>query len=81
MFRKISFLALYFSLTSSMISLLLCLLLSAAHFMLTIWPSGPPPSRFLLRWRPHKELCFNWSAGLSIGVFLSIRENVRLPSS
>ena len=34
----------------------------------------------VLRWRPHKELCFDWSAGLSTGVFLSIRENVRSPS-
>ena len=25
-----------------------------------------------LRWRPHKELCFDWSAGLSTGVLLSI---------
>ena len=31
-------------------------------------------------WRPHKELCFDWSAGLSTGVFLSIRANVRPPS-
>ena len=30
---------------------------------------------------PHKELCFDWSAGLSTGVFLSIRANVRSPSS
>ena len=29
---------------------------------------------------PHKELCFDWSAGLSTGVFLSIRANVRLLS-
>ena len=33
------------------------------------------------RWRPHKELCFDWSVGPSTGVFLSIRANVRLPSS
>ena len=33
----------------------------------------------LLRWRPHKELCFDWSAGRSTGVFLSIRANVRPP--
>ena len=39
-------------------------------FMLTIWPFGPPPPRSPLRWRPHKELCFDWSAGLSTGVFL-----------
>ena len=36
---------------------------------LAIWSSSP---RSLLRWRPHKELCFDWSAGLSTGVFLSI---------
>ena len=29
---------------------------------------------------PHKELCFDWSAVLSTGVFLSIRANVRLSS-
>ena len=34
-----------------------------------------------LRWRPHKELCFDWSADLSTGVFLSIQVNVRPPSS
>ena len=47
-FRKDPFLDLYFSLFSSMIFLLLCLLLSAALFMLTIWPIGPPPPRSLL---------------------------------
>ena len=64
-----------------MIFLLPCLLPSAALFTLTIWPFGSPPPRFPLRWRPHKELCFDWSAGLSTGVFLSIRANVRPPSS
>ena len=29
---------------------------SAALFMLTIWPFGPLPPRFLLRWRLHKGL-------------------------
>ena len=43
---------------------------------LAIWSSSPHP---LLRWRPHKELCFDWSAGLSTGVFFSIRANVRPP--
>ena len=80
-FRKDPFLAWYFSLSSLMISLLLCLLLSAALFTLTIWPFGPAPPRSTLRWRPHKQLYFNWSADLSTGVFLSIRENVRPPSS
>ena len=80
-FRKNPFLALFFSLSSSMILLPLCLLPSAALFMLTIWPFGPPPTRSLLQWRPHKELCFDWSADLSTGVFLSIRENVRPLSS
>ena len=79
-FRKDPFLALYFSLYSLMIFRLLCLLPSAALFTLTIWPFGPPPPRTLLRWRPHNELCFDWSAGLSTGVFLSIRTNVRPPS-
>ena len=80
-FRKDPFLALYFSLSSLMIFRLLCLLLPAALFTLTIWPFGPPPPRSLRRWRPHKELCFDWSAGLSTGVFLAIRANVRPPSS
>ena len=70
-----------FSLSSLMIFRLLCLLPSAALFALTIWPFDPPPPRSLRRWRPHKELCFDWSAGLSTGVFLSIRANVRPPSS
>ena len=59
----------------------LCLLPSAALFTLTIWPFGRPPPRSPLRWRPHKEYCFDWSAGLSTGVFLSIQANVRPPSS
>ena len=78
-FRNDSFLVLYFSL-SSMIFRLLYLLLSAALFTLTIWPFGPPPPRSPLWWRPHKELCFDWSAGLSTSVLLSIRANVRPPS-
>ena len=80
-FRKDPFLALYFSLSSSMIFRLLCLLPSAALFTLTIWPFNHPPPRSLLRWRPHKELCFDWSNGLGTGVFLSIRANVRPPFS
>ena len=80
-FHKDLFLALYFSLSLSMISRHLCLLPSAALFTLTIWPFGPLPPRSPLRWRPHKELCFDWSAGLSTGVFLSIHANVRPPSS
>ena len=71
-FRKDLFLALYFSPYLLMIFRHLCLLPSAALFMLTIWPFGPPPPRPLLQWRPHKELCFDWSAGLSTGVFVSI---------
>ena len=81
MFRKDPSLALYFSFSSLMIFQPLCLLLSAALFMLTIWPFGPLPPRSPLRWRPHKKLCFDWSAGLSTGIFLSIRANVRPPSS
>ena len=80
-FRKDPFLALYFSLYSTMIFRPLCLLPSAALFTLTTWPFDPPPPRSPLRWRPYKELCFDRSAGLSIGVFLSIRANVRLSSS
>ena len=80
-FRKDPFLVLYFSLYSLMIFRPLCLLPSALLFMMTIWRFGPPPPQSPLRWRPHKELCFDWSAGLSTGVFVSIRANVRLPSS
>ena len=80
-FRKDPFLALFFSLSSLMIFWLLYLLPSAVLFTLTIWPFDPPPPRSPLWWRPHKELCFDWSAGLSTGVFLSIRENVRPCSS
>ena len=80
-FRKDPFLALYPSLFSSMIFLLLCLLPSAVLYLLMIWPFGLPSSRFPLRWRQFKELSFNWSADRSNGVFLSIRANVRSPSS
>ena len=76
-FRKNPFLALYFSLCSSMIFRLLCFLPLAALFTLTIWPFGPPPPQSPLRRRPHKKLCFNRIAGLNTGVFLSIRANVR----
>ena len=55
-FHKDPFLALHFFLFLSMISLLFCLLQSVALFTVAIWPFGPPPLRFLLRWRPHKEL-------------------------
>ena len=44
-FHMNPFLTLYFSLFSSMNFLLLCLLPSAAHFTLTIWPFGPPLTR------------------------------------
>ena len=81
MFCKDPFLALYFSFSSLMIFRPLCLLPSAALFTLTIWSFGLPPPRSPLRWRPHKELCFDWNAGLSTGVFVSIRANVRPPSS
>ena len=64
-----------------MMSLLLWLLPSAALYTLTIWPFGPPLPQSLLRWRQYKELYFDWSAGLSTGVFLLIRANVRPPSS
>ena len=80
-FRKDPFLPLYFSLFSSTILRLLCLLPSGAFFTLTIWPFGPPPPRSPPLWRPHKELCFDWSTGRSTGVFLLIRANMRPPSS
>ena len=75
-----SVLVLYSSLSSSMIFRPLCLLLSAALFTLTIWSFGPPSPQSLLPWRTHKELCFDWSAGLSTDVFLLIRANMRLSS-
>ena len=78
-FRKDPSLALYFSLSSSMIFLLFCLLPSAVLFTLTILPFDPPPPRSPLQWRPHKELCLDWSAGGSTDVFLWIRANVRSP--
>ena len=78
-FRKDPLLTLFFPLYSLMIFLLLCFLPSAALFMRTIWPFGPLQFRSPLPWRLHKELCFDWSAGLSTGVFLSIRANVRPP--
>ena len=80
-FRKDSFLALYFSLSSLMIfSASLCSSISCslyAHNLAILFSSPWSP----LQWRPHKELCFYGSAGLSTGVLLSIRANVRLPSS
>ena len=76
-FHKDLFLALYFSLSLSMIFWLLCLLLSSALFTLIIWPFGLPPPQYPLWWRPHKKICFDWSTGLSTGVFLSIQANVR----
>ena len=80
-FHQDPFLALYFSLSSLMIFRSLCLLPSAALITLKIWPIDPPPPRSPLRWSPHKQLCFDWSAGLRTGVFLSIRANVRPLSS
>ena len=73
--------ALYFPLSSLMIFRPLCILPLVVLFTLMIWPFGPPLPRSLLQWRPHKELCFDWSSGLSTGVFLSIQANVRPPSS
>ena len=70
-FYKDLFLALYFSLSSSMIFRHLCLLPSAALFTLTIWPFGPPPPRSPLQWRPHKKLCFDWSTVQMRGLLLS----------
>ena len=69
------------SLSSSMAFRLLYLLPSAALFTLTIWPFGSSPHRSALWWMPHKELCFDWSTDLNIGVILLIRANLRHPSS
>ena len=46
-FRKDPFLALYVSLSLSMIFLLLCIVPSAVLVMLTIWPFVPPSSQSL----------------------------------
>ena len=81
MFRKDPFLALYFSLFSSIIFWLLCHLPSATLFTLTIWPFGFPSPQSPLQWKPHKELCFDWSAGLSTSVFLPIQAIMRAPYS
>ena len=63
--------------SSSMVSQLrLYLLATAALSMLTILPFGSRCLRFLLLWRLHKELYFEWSAG----VFPTIRENMRRSS-
>ena len=72
---KDPFLALCFSLSINN----LYLLPSAVPFTLMIWPLDSPHPRSLLQSRPHKELCFDCSAGLSTGVFLSILANVRPP--
>ena len=78
-FRKNPFLALYFSLFINDLSVSLpsfvCCFLYADN--LTIWSSS---FWFLLRWRLHEELYFDWSAGLSTGDF-SIRASVRPLSS
>ena len=58
-YHKDPFLALYFSLSSSKIFRLLCLLPSASLFTLTICPFGPLPPQSPLRWRPHKKLCLD----------------------
>ena len=65
----------------SVIFLLLCLLLSAIFFILTTWSFSLPSPWSLRQWRLPKELWFDSSAGLSSGVFLSIRANVRLSFS
>ena len=78
-FRKDPFSALYFSLSSSTIFLPFCLLPSAAFFTLTIGPFNHLLLWSPLRWRTRNELCFDWSAGLNTGVFLSIQANVRSP--
>ena len=66
-FRLASVLALLVRLNLSFLIRVLPCLLSAVLFMLTIWPFGLPPPRSPLQWRPHKELCFDWSAGRSTG--------------
>ena len=75
-FRKNPLLALFFIVFSSLIFLRLYILPSSALFRLTTTPPVSPHTRTLLLWRIHKELRFNWSADLSTGLFLSIRENV-----
>ena len=76
MFRKDPFLALYFSLFIKDFPAFLPSFVSCSFYAvyLAIWSSS---TRSPLRWRPHKELCLDCSAGRSTGVFLSIRANVR----
>ena len=50
-FHKTPLLALYFSPTSSLTFLLLCILPSAVLFMLMAWPFGPPSPQSMLQWR------------------------------
>ena len=78
-FCKDPFLALFFFLYSLMIFQPLCLHPSAALLTPTIWPFLLLLPRSSQRRRPHKELCFDISAGVSTDVFLSIRANVRPP--
>ena len=63
---KHSYLALYFSLSSSMIYRLLCLLPSAALFTLTMWPFGPPPRGSALRWKPLERSSEYWRLLLNL---------------
>ena len=62
MFRKYPLSALY-------VLLFINYFPSAAFFTLIIWVSDPPSNRFLLHRRPHKELWYDWNAGLSTGIF------------
>ena len=73
-FRKDPFLALYFSLSSSMIFWLLCLP-SAALFTLTIWPFGPSPPRSHCG-RGHSKSSVSIGALVSILVFSTQSEQM-----
>ena len=74
-FCKDPFLALYFSLSSSMIFLLLCLLPSAVLFTLTIWPFDPPPPRSPLRWGHTRSFV---SIGALVGVLVSFSQSEQM---
>ena len=79
-FCKDSFLVVCFFLFINDLSASSCHLPLSLLFMMTTWPFSPHLPRPLPRWRLHKNLCFDCSAGLGTGVF-SIRANARSPFS
>ena len=81
MFRKDSFVALYFLHFSSIISLHLCLFPSAVLFILTIWAFGLPPPWSLLLWKATQGALTRLERWSEHWLFFSIQANVRPSSS